>query len=214
MITLDADTELPRDAARKLVATMAHPLNRPVLDARRTARRARARRHAAARRDARRRARGGTRSRASASAPAGIDPYTTAVSDVYQDLFGEGSFVGKGIYDVDAFKAALGGRVPENRLLSHDLFEGIFARTRARDRHRGARRAAHVATSGAPRAFTAGSAATGSWSLVALRPRCADLRVLDAWKIIDNLRRSLLAPAIVRARASSASSSRRSSPRS
>ena len=62
------------------------------------------------------------------SGPGGIDPYASAVSDVYQDLFGEGSYIGKGIYDVDAFEAALAGRVPENVLLSHDLFEGIFAR--------------------------------------------------------------------------------------
>src|SRR6185295_6281166 len=60
--------------------------------------------------------------------PAGLDPYAAAVSDVYQDLFGEGSYTGKGIFDVDAFEAALAGRVPENALLSHDLFEGIFAR--------------------------------------------------------------------------------------
>ena len=58
----------------------------------------------------------------------GIDPYAAAVSDVYQDLFGEGSYAGKGIYDVDAFEAALAGRVPDSTLLSHDLFEGIFAR--------------------------------------------------------------------------------------
>src|SRR6202008_3630125 len=58
----------------------------------------------------------------------GVDPYTTAVSDVYQDAFGEGIFTGKGLYDVDAFAAALEGRVPENALLSHDLFEGLFAR--------------------------------------------------------------------------------------
>src|SRR5204863_270776 len=62
------------------------------------------------------------------SGPSGIDPYAAAVSDVYQDLFGEGSYTGKGIYDVDAFEAALAGRVPENALLSHDLFEGLFAR--------------------------------------------------------------------------------------
>ena len=62
------------------------------------------------------------------SSPSGIDPYAAAVSDVYQDLFGEGSYTGKGIYDVDAFEAALAGRVPENTLLSHDLFEGTFAR--------------------------------------------------------------------------------------
>ena len=58
----------------------------------------------------------------------GIDPYTRAVSDVYQDLFGEGSFIGKGIYDVDAFEQALDGRFPENRILSHDLLEGCYAR--------------------------------------------------------------------------------------
>ncbi len=62
------------------------------------------------------------------SAPGGIEPYAAAISDVYQDLFGEGSFTGKGIYDIDAFAAALEGRVPENAMLSHDLFEGIFAR--------------------------------------------------------------------------------------
>jgi cyclic beta-1,2-glucan synthetase len=62
------------------------------------------------------------------SGPGGVDPYAAAVSDVYQDLFGEGSFTGKGIYDVDAFEAALEGKVPENALLSHDLFEGLFAR--------------------------------------------------------------------------------------
>ena len=59
---------------------------------------------------------------------AGIDPYAAAVSDVYQDLFEEGSFTGKGIYDVDAFASAMHDRVPENSLLSHDLFEGVFAR--------------------------------------------------------------------------------------
>jgi cyclic beta-1,2-glucan synthetase len=58
----------------------------------------------------------------------GIDPYTTAISDVYQDLFGEGSFTGKGLYDVDAFQTTLNDRVPENALLSHDLFESLFAR--------------------------------------------------------------------------------------
>ncbi len=59
---------------------------------------------------------------------AGIDPYTRAVSDVYQDVFGEGSFIGKGIYDVDAFEQSLKGRFPENRILSHDLLEGCYAR--------------------------------------------------------------------------------------
>jgi cyclic beta-1,2-glucan synthetase len=58
----------------------------------------------------------------------GLDPYVCAASDVYQDLFGEGSYCGKGIYDVDLFEAALAGRIPENTVLSHDLLEGVFAR--------------------------------------------------------------------------------------
>src|SRR5256885_15790429 len=58
----------------------------------------------------------------------GIYPYTRTVSDVYQDLFGEGSFIGKGVYDVDAFQRALAGRFPENRILSHDLLESVYAR--------------------------------------------------------------------------------------
>ena len=62
------------------------------------------------------------------SSASGLDPYAAAVSDVYQDLFGEGSYTGKGIYDVDAFEAALHGRAADGTLLSHDLFEGIFAR--------------------------------------------------------------------------------------
>src|SRR3546814_3920256 len=73
---------------------------------------------------------GGTRSwyaRLYGSEP-GIDPYTRTVSDVYQDLFGEGSFVGKGIYEIAAFEQALDGRFPDNRILSHDLLEGCYAR--------------------------------------------------------------------------------------
>ena len=62
------------------------------------------------------------------SSSRGIDPYVFAVSDVCQDLFGEGSFAGKGIYDIDAFETALAGKIPENAMLSHDLFEGVFAR--------------------------------------------------------------------------------------
>ena len=128
MITLDADTRLPRGAVNRLVGTLAHPLNRPAFDpaprpCRRGLRRAPAADHA---HDARR-SRGSLFQRIF-SGPAGLDPYAAAVSDVYQDLFGEGSYTGKGIYDVDAFEAALAGRVPDNALLSHDLFEGIFAR--------------------------------------------------------------------------------------
>ena len=132
--------------------------------------------------------------------PAGIDPYATAVSDVYQDLFGEGSYTGKGIYDVEAFAAALDGRVPENALLSHDLFEGIFARTglvtdielfeefpsdyevAAARQHRWAR---------------------GDWQLLPWIVRGgagagahrSGIPPIDQWKMVDNLRRTLSAPA-------------------
>jgi len=128
VITLDTDTQLPRDAARQLVGAMAHPLNHPryseagervvegygILQPRVGARLP-----------------GSTQSRYArlfGSEP-GIDPYTRAVSDVYQDLFGEGSFIGKGIYDVDAFERALKGRFPDNRILSHDLVESCYARS-------------------------------------------------------------------------------------
>ena len=81
----------------------------------------------------------------SASEP-GIDPYTRAVSDVYQDLFGEGSFIGKGIYDVDAFERALKGSFPENRILSHDLLEGCYARVGPAERRAAVRGISRPAT--------------------------------------------------------------------
>jgi cellobiose phosphorylase len=128
IITLDTDTKLPRDAAWQLVGTMAHPLNRAIYD------------------ESRKRVCEGygiLQPRVSVSLPdisrslysvmhgssTGIDPYTRAVSDVYQDIFGEGSFIGKGIYDVDAFEKSLNGHLPENHILSHDLLEGCYARS-------------------------------------------------------------------------------------
>lgn len=127
VITLDTDTRLPRDAAREFIATLSHPLNQARFDERRQ-----------------RVTRGygilqpsvgsgmserrGSRYARMFGSEAGIDPYTRIVSDVYQDLFAEGSFVGKGIYDVDAFEYALADRLPDNRVLSHDLLEGCYAR--------------------------------------------------------------------------------------
>jgi cellobiose phosphorylase len=128
VLTLDTDTELPRDCARHLIETMAHPLNAPVFD------------------DSKKRIVDGytiLQPRVVSSLPAieassyarifgsetGIDPYTRAVSDVYQDLFGEGAFIGKGIFDVDAFNQTLANRLPENRILSHDLLEGNYCRS-------------------------------------------------------------------------------------
>src|SRR5206468_6661722 len=127
-ITLDSDTRLPRDAARQLIGIITHPLNRPsfnpavgrvtdgygILQPRVGVTFTSA---------------GGSLFARLYSGHTGVDPYTTAVSDTYQDVFQEGSFTGKGLYDVDAFMAALEDRVPEYSLLSHDLFEGIYART-------------------------------------------------------------------------------------
>jgi len=202
VITLDTDTQLPRDAAHQFIGAMAHPLNRPVYDT--ELERVRA-------------GYGILQPRVSANLPGaqqsryarlhsgepGIDPYTRAISDVYQDVFQEGSFIGKGIYDVDAFVQALRGRFPENRILSHDLLEGCYTRagllsdvqlyeeypTRygadVNRRYRWIR---------------------GDWQLVAwLLPRVpsADgrrrknpLSALSRWKLLDNLRRSLVAPAM------------------
>jgi cyclic beta-1,2-glucan synthetase len=128
VIVLDADTRLPRGAAKRLIGKIAHPLNRPVLD------------HLSGRiveghavlqprvtpslpQDAE-----GSIFQRVFSHMSGLDPYVCAASDVYQDLFGEGSYCGKGIYDVDLFEGALAGRIPDNTVLSHDLLEGIFAR--------------------------------------------------------------------------------------
>ena len=203
VITLDTDTQLPRDAARTLVGTMAHPLNRPRFDV----------------------ARGIVaegysimQPRVGVSLPsarrswfvrlfagdAGIDPYTREVSDVYQDVFLEGSFIGKGIYDVDAFRKAMDGRFPENTVLSHDLLEACHARSALVNdvefyeehpsrynvdidrRHRWIR---------------------GDWQITQwLLPRVPGsdarrianpLSALSQWKILDNLRRSLVPIALL-----------------
>ncbi len=195
IITLDADTHLPPDAAPLLIGILAHPLNRAVYD------------------PAHGRVVHGygiLQPRVGVSAPSahrsvfaavhsgqpGVDPYTTAVSDVYQDLFGEGSFTGKGIYDVEAFERATQGRFPENALLSHDLIEGSYARaglatevivyddyprhylTFTRRKHRWIR---------------------GDWQLLPWLtgrvpgpdgPEPNRLSWLSRWKIADNLRRS------------------------
>jgi len=128
VITLDSDSQLPRDSARNLVATMEHPLNRPRFDA---ARRLVGGGHAILQpRIGSVLPLGGTTPYARLfGGDVGVDPYTRAVSDTYQDLFGEGSFIGKGIYDVDAFEHVLSGRFPDNRILSHDLLEGCYARS-------------------------------------------------------------------------------------
>jgi len=202
VITVDADTVLPRDSAKDLIATLAHPLNRPEFDEET----------------------GGVTSGYTILQPRtevkptsvnrslftrvfagdlGLDLYTRAVSDIYQDLFGEGIYVGKGIYDVKAFQKSLEGKVPDNALLSHDLFEGIQGRaglvsdivffeeyppnyaSQVQRKHRWVR---------------------GDWQLLPWLFPNVPLRngesganpfsLIDLWKIFDNLRRSLLSPMI------------------
>ena len=203
VITLDTDTQLPRDAARQLAGAMAHPLNRPVYDGRRE-----------------RVVQGYSilQPRVAVSLPSasrsrfaklfsgdpGIDPYTRAVSDVYQDLFHEGSFIGKGIYDVDAFERAVGGRFPENRILSHDLLEASYARSGlvtdvqlfeefpsvytadTRRRHRWMRGDWQIATWLLPRVPGAD-----------VRRVANPIGGLSRWKIFDNLRRSIVPMALI-----------------
>ena len=197
VITLDSDTVLPRDAAQLLVGTIAHPLNRAhydpgigrvtegygIIQPRVGVSLTSAHKSYFA---------------AIHSGHPGVDPYTTAVSDVYQDLYGEGSFTGKGIYEVDAFEEATHGRFPENTLLSHDLIEGNWVRaglatdievfddyparylTYTRRKHRWIR---------------------GDWQLLGWLkgtvpgpdgPMSNRLSAISRWKIVDNLRRSLV----------------------
>ncbi len=128
IITLDTDTQLPRDAGWKLVGTMAHPLNRPYYDEQKQ-RITRGYGILQPRVSVSLSKSGGSiYARMHGNEP-GIDPYTRLTSDVYQDLFEEGSFIGKGIYEIDAFEKAIRGRFPENRILSHDLLEGCYTRS-------------------------------------------------------------------------------------
>ena len=197
VITLDTDTQLARDSAWQFVGAMAHPLNRARYDE-----------------DKQRVCEGygilqprvavslpgANRSRYArmCGSDSGIDPYTRAVSDVYQDLFGEGSFIGKGIYDVDAFERAMNGRFPANRILSHDLLEGCYARAGLLSdvqlyeeypsrysadvsrRHRWIRGDWQIAQWVMP-------GVPGADSRLQKNP----LSMLSRWKIFDNLRRSL-----------------------
>jgi len=198
VITLDADTELPHGTARRLIGTLAHPLNRPRLAP-----------------DGRRVIGGYTiiQPRVSSSLPSatatrfsrvfadslGVDPYSRVVSDLYQDMAGEGSYYGKGIYDVATFHHVLGGRFPTTTLLSHDLIEGAYVRVgmasdielfdsfpsgylpETERQHRWIRGDWQIATwcgNSVP-------AADGRREPNPLGP-------LNRWKLLDNLRRSLV----------------------
>jgi len=202
VITLDTDTQLPRDSAWQLVGAAAHPLNRAHYDE-----------------DKQRVTEGYgiLQPRVAVSLPGmnrsryarlwggepGIDPYTRAVSDVYQDVFAEGSFIGKGIYDVDAFELALKGRLPENRILSHDLVEGCHARAGLLSdvmvyEEYPARYSADVSRR---HRWIRGDWQIARWLLpgvpgLGARRRKNPLSLLSRWKIFDNLRRSLVPPAL------------------
>jgi len=207
IITLDADTRLPRDTVRRLIGKLAHPLNAPRFD------------------PVLGRVVEGyavLQPRVTPSLPVGnegsvfqrifssmngIDPYAGASSDVYQDLFGEGSYAGKGIYEVDAFEAALARRVPDSMLLSHDLFEGIFARA-------GLASDVEVVEEFPSRYYVAAMRqhrwARGDWQLlpwiIGAGPRFGlhrsgqiGMPPNGRWKMRDNLRRTLSAPACIAA---------------
>lgn len=203
VITLDSDTLLPRDTAHKLVATMAHPLNKPEYD------------------PVRQRVvrgygilqpglaeemplNGQGRYAAMRSSVPGNNPYSMMSSDIYQDLFEEGSFVGKGIYDIDIFVRATTNTCPENLILSHDLLEGCYARSGLLSEV--------LLYEQYPNNYLSDVARRtrwirGDWQLLnwlKLRVRKADgtrdknpLSALSRWKLFDNLRRSLVAPSLM-----------------
>ena len=202
VITLDADTILPRESARRLVGTIAHPLNMPVFDPAHHrvvegygVLQPRVSYHLYA----------ATRSRFAGllAASAGIDPYSNAVSDTYMDLFGLGTFTGKGVYDVDAFEAAVGHAFPDNAILSHDLIEGNYSRC-------GLVTDVELFDDFPPRyhayAMREHRWARGDWQLLpwlGLKvptpsgPRPNPLPLVERWKMFDNLRRSLVPASLV-----------------
>ena len=203
VITLDADTRMSRNAARELVGVIAHPLNRPVYD------------------EKKQRVVSGygiLQPRVESSYPGenpslfvkifggdtGIDPYTKAVSDVYQDCFFEGSFIGKGIYDVDAFERSMEGRFPENFILSHDLLEGCYARSGLvtdvqfyEEYPPG-----YLKDSSRRHRWIRGDWQIAPWLFALIRDSSGikvknPISFLSQWKIADNLRRSLVPLAAV-----------------
>ncbi|MGA9474501.1 MAG: glucoamylase family protein, partial [Terriglobales bacterium] len=201
IITLDSDTELPRGSAHRMVGAIAHPLNQAIIDpvsnivaagygilqprvgisVQSTAR---------------------SRLAALFAGETGLDPYTRAISDVYQDLYGEATFAGKGIYEVDTMFRTLDRRFPRNSLLSHDLIEGAYARVGlATD---------IIVIEDYPSHYSAYNRRKhrwlrGDWQIVEwLTDRVPDesgarvtnpISLVSRWKILDNLRRSLVEPA-------------------
>jgi cyclic beta-1,2-glucan synthetase len=197
VITLDSDTQLPMGTAHKLIGALEHPLNRAVIDPR-TNTVTEGYGILQPRVGVSVQSAGRSRLAALLSGDTGFDIYTRAVSDVYQDLFGEGSFVGKGIYEVDTFQQVLNRRFPCNALLSHDLIEGAHARA-------GLVSDVEVIDD-YPSHFSAYSRRKHRWvrgdwqTILWLLPRVPNysrrlvpnpLSLVSRWKILDNLRRSL-----------------------
>jgi cyclic beta-1,2-glucan synthetase len=202
VVTLDTDTVLPRDAARKLISTIAHPLNRAELDPMtRTVRRG----YGLVQPRVAMSLEGSTDSLFAwlYSGVTGIDPYAGAVSDTYQDVFGEGSFTGKGIFEVDIFNAALDERFPENTLLSHDLLEGSYLRTALASDVEvlDDQPSSYISHCARLHRWVRGDWQTLPWLLPLVPavggPERNPLTTLHRWKITDNLRRSLSAPAMM-----------------
>jgi cyclic beta-1,2-glucan synthetase len=197
VVTLDADTRLPRETVRRLVGKLAHPLNQPRFDAT-TGRvvegyavlQPRVTPSLPIGRE-------GSLFQRVFSSMNGIDPYDAATSDVYQDLFGEGSYAGKGIYDIDAFEVALENRIPDGSLLSHDLFEGTFARS--------ALASDIEVVEEFPARYDVAAVrnhrwARGDWQLLPwMLGRGGSLPLIGFWKMLDNLRRTLSAPSCIAA---------------
>jgi len=193
IVTLDSDTQLPPGRLRELVSVAAHPHNRPQLDA--------SGRMVVA-------GYGILQPRVVTPLPAprditlfhwlfagqcGIDPYSAATSEVYQDMFGEGTFTGKGLLNVWAMHAVLSGRLPEGQVLSHDLLEGSMARCAAVSDITVIEDAPFHADVAASRVHRW---TRGDWQLlpILLNPKRFCLRAINRWKMFDNLRRSLVAP--------------------
>lgn len=203
VLTLDSDTRLPHQSALRLVEAMAHPLNHPVLSP-----------------DGRviREGYGIIQPRVVASLPStaasrfsslfadarGTDPYAQAISDVYQDLFGEGIFIGKAIYDVKAFHRVLSGRFPEQTLLSHDLIEGNYLRVGFDSTVLLFEQfpSNYQAFGNRQHRWIRGDWQIADWLLPEVpegndRHEDNPLSLVNRWKILDNLRRSLVPPACI-----------------
>ena len=201
VITLDSDTELPRGSAQRMIGTLAHPLNQAIID---PVRNIVVAGYGVLQPRVGISVLSTTRSRLAAlfAGETGLDPYTRAISDVYQDLYGEGIFAGKGIYEVDTMFRVLQGRFPENSLLSHDLIEGAYARSGlATD---------IIVVEEYPSHYSAYNRrkhrwVRGDWQIMAwlfdLVPDESGafvpnpISLISRWKIFDNLRRSLVDPA-------------------